>query len=113
MPPHIVNFLLGSFGIVAAVVLIGGSVVLRAQQNRYRFELAKKSLETGVPLPLPEPTWKGLHRQAQSILAVGIGLLIVGGVAWGSGVKVERPGEVLMQATASPLPPPPPGYRDR
>lgn len=114
MPPHIVNFLLGSFGIVAAVVLLGGSVFLRAQQNRYRFELAKKSLETGVPLPLPEPTWKGLHRQAQSILAVGIGLLIVGAVAWGSGANVERPAEVRMQATTAPAPAPapPPGYRD-
>lgn len=116
MAPHVTNFLLGSFGIVAAVLLIGGSVFLRGQQNRYRFELAKKALDAGQPLPTPEPQWKALHRQAQSILAVGIGLLIVGTVAWWLGSGVTRPAEANRppaDATPAvpfgrPTPPPPP-----
>jgi hypothetical protein len=118
MGPHEFNVLLGCFGVAAALLLIGGSVMLRAQQNRHRFELAKKSLETGHALPPAEPLWKGLHRQAQSILAVGLGLLIVGFVAWVSGTRVERPPQIMVDAplaTTQPAavrnpfgPPPPP-----
>lgn len=101
MGPHEFNILLGCFGVAAAILLIGGSVMLRAQQNRHRFELAKKSLETGHPLPPAEPLWKGLHRQAQSILAVGLGLLIVGSVAWISGTGVERPAQMEFATPAT------------
>ena len=93
MAPHVTNFLLGSFGIVAAILLIGGSVFLRGQQNRFRFELANKALDAGLPLPAAEPLWKPLHRQAQSILAVGVGLLIVGTAAWWLGSGVSRPAD--------------------
>ena len=115
MAPHIANFLLGSFGIVAAVLLIGGSVYLRGQQNRFRFELAKKALDAGQPLPVAEPLWKGLHRQAQSILAIGVGLLIVGVAAWWLGSGVTRPADAETPPPATqvalfgrPLPPPRP-----
>ena len=101
MPPHIANFLLGSFGIVAAVLLIGGSIALRMQRNRHRFELSKRAIESGAPLPEGPPAWLASRRQALSILALGVGLLIVGGGAWWLGSGAARP-------AGDDAPPPPP-----
>ncbi len=93
MAPPFANFLLGSFGIVAAVLLIGGSTVLRSQRARHRFELSKLALENGTPLPEGPPLWLASRRRALSILALGVGLMVVGAGAWWLGSGVERPAE--------------------
>lgn len=107
MPPHIANFLLGSFGIVAAVLLIGGSIALRMQRNRHRFELSRRAIESGAPLPEGPPAWLASRRQALSILALGVGLLIVGGGAWWLGSGAARPAgdDVPPPPVASPMDP--------
>ena len=104
MAPHIANFLLGSFGIVAAVLLIGGSIALRMQRGRHRFELSKRAVDSGTPLPEGPPLWLASRRQALSILALGLGLLLAGGGAWWLGTLTPRPDEP-QQVTAAAVAP--------
>jgi len=106
--PHIVNFLLGSFGIVAALLLIGGSIALSWQKNRQRYELMRRALESGAPLPKGPPLWLASRRQALSILALGIGLLVSGSGAWWLGSGVAFPTASVSTAVApTPEPAPP------
>ena len=106
MAPHIANFLLGSFGIVAAVLLIGGSTVLRSQRARHRFELSKLALQNGTPLPEGPPLWLASRRRALSILALGVGLMVVGAGAWWLGSGATQPAETARPVPVAELPDP-------
>lgn len=102
MAPHVTNFLLGSFGIVAAVLLTGGSILLRWQKNRQRYELMRRALDNGTPLPKGPPLWLASRRQALSILACGVGLLIIGCGAWWLGYGVTTPaGQQAVRSTTA------------
>jgi hypothetical protein len=109
----------GGFGAAAAIVLIGGGVLLRWQRNRLQFNLMQSAIERGVTAPLPgaAPLWLLSLRQGVSILMLGMGLLIAGYVAWSAAKAVAMP--MPMPAATQPVagmmgqarqfrPPPPP-----
>jgi hypothetical protein len=82
----------GSFAIAAAILLVGGWVLLQWQRNRQQFSLMQQAIERGVRiLPQGPPFWLLSLRQGLMILTLGIGLLIVGGIAWALGSGVRMP----------------------
>ena len=103
MPPHVTNFLLGSFGIVAAILLFGGSILLRWQRARHRYDLLRRAIETGAALPAATPAWLASRQQAVSLLAVGVGLMVVGAGAWHLGAAVEPPRAAVWSARPATL----------
>ena len=94
----------GSFGIAAAVLLVGGAILLRYQRDRHHFLLAKAALEKGVALmPNGLPAWMASMRQGILAAVLGIGLLASGGaLGVASHMLPETP-----SATMEPNMPPP------
>jgi hypothetical protein len=92
----------GGFGAAAAIVLIGGGVLLRWQRNRLQFNLMQSAIERGVTAPLPgaAPLWLLSLRQGVSILMLGVGLLIAGYVTWTAAKGVPMPTGPTTQAVA-------------
>jgi len=98
--PHIsgqvVDFLGGSLG-VAAILLVGGWIVLRWQQDRHRFRLMQTALEKGITrFPDSPPYWLVSMRQGLTMLALGIALTVVGGGAFWLGHQTPIPDAALM-----------------
>lgn len=110
--------LAGGFGAVAAIVLIGGAVMLRWQRTRLQYSLLQTAIEKGgPPLPAGAPLWLMSLQQGVMILVLGLGLAVCGVVAYQAGDRVAMP------ANTSPLhptmardddgpPPPPPAPRE-
>jgi hypothetical protein len=97
------------FGVAAAILLVGGSLLLRWQRARLRFALAKIALEKGMPLfPGAPPLWLMSLRQGILLIALGIGLLAIGAFAVADAKKVPDPPESLMNKV-QPMPGPMPG----
>lgn len=83
-----------SFGIASAFLLIAAYVFLRWQQNRHQLELAKLSLERGYGLALSESVaWLDALRRAVGATAVGLGLVIAGGLIWYNASATPMPEE--------------------
>lgn len=91
---------LGVGGAAAAILLLGGPIVLRAQRQRQQFLLAKAAIERGAVLPLESPAWLQSMRAAILTLTLGLALLVTGvSACWlGSGATMPsattRPGEI-------------------
>lgn len=76
------NFATG-FGIVAAVLAVGGAVLLRFQHNRHRYALMQAALERGITqFPGGQPAWLIAFRQGLMMGTLGLGLAGVGAGAW-------------------------------
>jgi len=93
--PHIsgqiVDFLGGSLGI-AAILLVGGWIALRWQQDRQRFRLMQTALDKGITrFPDAPPYWLISMRQALTMLALGVALAVVGGGAFWLGHQTPMP----------------------
>jgi len=93
--PHVsgqvVDFLGGSLGI-AAILLVGGWIALRWQQDRNRFRLMQTALEKGITrFPDSPPYWLVSMRQGLTMLAVGVSLTLVGGGAFWLGHQTSMP----------------------
>lgn len=72
----------GVFGGTAAVLLLGGPLLLRWQRNRQQFLLAQAALAQGVTrFPKGPPFWLMSLRQGITTLTLGLALLVIGGVA--------------------------------
>jgi hypothetical protein len=85
------DFLGGSLG-VAAILLVGGWIALRWQQDRHRFQLMQTALEKGITrFPDTPPYWLVSMRQGLTMLAVGIALAVVGGGAFWLGHQTPMP----------------------
>lgn len=102
----------GGLGVAAAILLVGGWVLLQWQRQRHRFELMRLALERGSPLTAGIPLWLVSLRQGVVILTLGVGLLIAGAVARGM-VRGVQPPPVSsvrneMRPDAPPPQPPPP-----
>lgn len=105
------------FGALAALLLIGGGVLIRWQRNRLQFSLMQAAIERGTPLPLSIPLWLVSFRQGVMIFVLGMGLFLVGGIVHQAAEKVPMPTAAeLSQNRALPrgremdddqLPPPP------
>jgi len=98
--PHIsgqvVDFLGGSLG-VAAILLVGGWIVLRWQQDRHRFRLMQTALEKGITrFPDSPPYWLVSMRQGLTMLALGIALAVVGGGTFWLGHQTPMPDAASM-----------------
>lgn len=82
----------GVFGGTAALLLVGGPVLLRWQRNRQQFALAQAALSQGITrFPAGPPCWLLSLRQGLTILTLGVALLGIGGVGcWFTG-SVQTP----------------------
>ena len=99
------------FGVVFALLVVGGYVLLRWQSDRHRFELVKTALERGIPLPSGGPPfWLDSLRAGVLTLTLGLGLLMAGGLAIGLTPAVALPDADTLGAIFDPPdePPPPP-----
>jgi len=88
-------------GATAALLLVGGTIALRWQRNAQHYELAKAALDQGLAPPVePLPAWLLSSRAGAMRVAVGLGLLVAGGVAWldGAHVPPPRPGPGMSAA---------------
>jgi hypothetical protein len=80
------------FGALAALVLIGGAVLLRWQRTRLQFSLMQTALEKGTtPLLGNVPLWLISFRQGTMILVLGVGLFLVGAGLRSAAEKVAMP----------------------
>jgi hypothetical protein len=96
------------FGALAALLLIGGAVLLRWQRTRLQFSLMQTALEKGTtPLLGNVPLWLLSLRQGAMIFVLGAGLIVVGGGLHGIAAKVPEPTAAEF-AQARPQPPTPP-----
>jgi hypothetical protein len=111
--------LAGGFGATAALLLIGGGVLLRWQRARYHFTLAQSALDKGLsPATAGPPAWLVSLRQSVLVLATGVGLMIAGGAvaAWASNVPpppANSPTTAPAVVVEEPPSPPGPGGPER
>jgi hypothetical protein len=106
--PHLsgplAEFLGNSLGI-AAVLLVAGWLAIRWQQDRQRFQLMATALEKGITrFPDAPPFWLVSMRQALTMLALGIALVVVGGGASWVGRQVPMPQGANAQFQPGPRP---------
>jgi hypothetical protein len=112
------NIAIAAFGVTAAILLIGGAIVLRFARDRHHFLLMRAALEKGAPA-FPEiiPPWLVSMRVGALTLALGAGVLI-------SGIIVCEPIQITSNPPLLPNPnqvpaatfppaPPPPGVMER
>jgi hypothetical protein len=93
---------ISSFGVTAAVLVVCGYILLQWQRNRYRFRLMQTALERGITDYFEGPPfWLISLRQGIAVLALGIGLIIVGAVAYILAQRVEPPEQPTVQSTKS------------
>jgi|GEM_PF-1311115 len=86
------NAFAAGFGVTAAILAIGGIILLRWQRNRNELSLLRAAMEKGVSvLPPGPPLWLLSLRQGVMILALGVGLCAVGAVGWAIAARVPPP----------------------
>src|SRR5260370_34587421 len=103
--PPLAEILGDSLGI-AAVLLVGGWLAIRWQQDRHRFQLMRTALEKGITrFPDAPPFWLLSMRQGVTMLALGVALALVGGGAFWGGRQTPMPAAGSLQF--QPRPPPP------
>jgi hypothetical protein len=101
------------FGALAALLLIGGGVLLRWQRTRLQFSLMQTALERGTT-PLPGiPLWLLSFRQGMMILVLGVGLFVVGGSVHNASENVPMPTAAELAQTPPRPGPPEMGDNDR
>ena len=94
------HFFVSSFGVTAAILVIGGYILLQWQRNRHRYELMRAALEKGITVfPDRSPYWLLSLRQGAAILALGVGLLVVGGVGYAMFHEVQPPDVSIAQSS--------------
>jgi hypothetical protein len=106
--PHLTRplaeFLGNSLGI-AAVLLVAGWLAIRWQQDRQRFQLMQTALEKGITrFPDAPPFWLVSMRQALTMLALGVSLVLVGGGALWVGRQTPMPSTANLQFHSEPRP---------
>jgi hypothetical protein len=90
------------FAIAAAILTVGGYVLLQWQRNRHRFQLMQAALESGqANFGEGPPFWLISLRLGVAVLVLGVGLMIVGAVAITLAQSVEQPGLVTLQSNTS------------
>ncbi len=92
MPPSMIwEIGIGSFGVAAAVLLVGGWVVLRFYRDRQQFALMQAALERGIAhMPGAVPGWLISYRQGVLALVVGLGLVVAGAVLAASAAHIDE-----------------------
>ena len=100
----------GAFGGVAALLLLGGPMLLRWQRNRQQFVLAQAALAQGVTqFPKGPPFWLMSLRQGIMAFTVGAALLIIGAIAtWMTSGLVVPPVSATPTVVVKPIDAPPP-----
>ena len=89
------------YGVAAAILTIGGIVVLRFQRNRHEFALMRAALERGITsFQTGQPPWLVSLRQGMMILTLGIALAGVGAGAWWLADGVHLPEIAATQPSA-------------
>jgi hypothetical protein len=89
------------FGVAAAVLVIGGIILLRWQRNRQSHELMKKAIEQGLTDDTPAHSpWQAAFRQSLMMLALGTALILLGGGAW---LLASRQGDLSDLPTTQPV----------
>ena len=109
---------ISSLSVTAAIILAGGYVVLQMQRDRHRFQLALAALEQGVSnSSAGPPYWLASLRQGVAILVLGLGLMVVGAVAYRLASDIAPPSAASLAKAAAAAerpgepPPPPPRVR--
>src|SRR5689334_19582298 len=106
------QIVLGSFGVAAAFLLVGGWVLIRFQRDRQQFKLMQVALERGITtLPGLVPGWVMSLRQGVLALVLGIGVGIGGYMVRNNASHIaEAPNDetTTRMATADLRRPPPP-----
>lgn len=93
---------ISSFGVTAAVLVVCGYVLLQWQRNRYRFRLMQTALERGITDYYEGPPfWLISLRQGIAVLALGIGLIVIGAAAFQLAHGVDMPDMSAVQAAGS------------
>lgn len=94
-----------SFGVVAAVLAVGGLIIVRLRRDRYHFDLMRTALEQGLStVPNSPPFWIVSLRQGILILTLGLALLVVGGAGYGLTAGIPAPDVSSMGRAPSSLP---------
>ena len=89
-----------SFGVTAAILCVGGYVLLQWQRNRHRFRLMQTALERGMTdLCEGPPFWLISLRQGIAVLVLGIGMMAAGAAAFTLAQGVEAPQVSTVQST--------------
>ncbi len=102
MPPHVALTVLC---ITAAVLLIGGAILIRLQRDRQHFRLMQLALERGITaFPGVPPGWLISLRIGCLIAVLGVGLMFSGGVVWFAAPNLETLPEAIPATTASAIP---------
>jgi hypothetical protein len=97
--------LAAGFGAVAALVLLGGSILLRWQRSRQQFLLMQSAIERGTNLvPGGPPFWLLSLRQGVLVLTLGCGLVVVGAMARRLAANVPLPSAASYTPAARPAP---------
>ncbi len=84
---------ISSLGVTAAIILAGGYVWLQVMKERHQFQLMQTALERGIPSMVTSttPSWFVSMRQAVAVFVLGVGLIVVGAVAWKIAANVPPP----------------------
>jgi hypothetical protein len=97
--------LAAGFGTAVALVVLG-TFLLRWYRMRQEFALMKVALEKGMtPQFMPtQPQWLISLRQGVMIIALGVGLTVIGAIGWNIASKVQRPGAGAPGLADAPVP---------
>src|SRR5689334_8768765 len=79
-------------GVTAALLLLGGPMLLRFQRQRQQFLLAKGGLERGLtPVSNDPPVWLQSMRTGVMTLTLGVSLFVAGAIACAMVARMHLP----------------------